>query len=278
MRSSRSSTVGHDPRGAGRHGSRPVGRELRRRDGLADQCPRRTESFENLPRGQRAGRGRRRTRWAVGGQQRRQHHPTHRHRRRGVCGRTRSTSATVRTAWRSMTISVWVANGREGSVMRIDSRTGDQMSPPIRVGSGPRGSSVSATTSGWPTSSPRASAGSTSPRGDTALDRRRGRADRARRPRRLGLGGREVLGDLVRIDPGTETQQPDPRSWPPCAGWRSSTVSLWVASGAFAARRSHRGGTLRVAAATPCPGHYRPGSTPPASTTGRAVQAEAGRL
>ena len=143
--------------------------------------------------------------------------------------------------------SVWVANGRSGTVMRIDGRTGEQMTPPIRVGTGPRGL-VRAGDDVWVADELSQSV--------TRIDVATGHTDTigvADGPTTVAaLGGSiwvaaKYSGDLVRIDP--ESGHADTiEVHAPVAALAVVGEHLWVASGAFAAS-SHRGGTLRVAAA-----------------------------
>ncbi len=148
--------------------------------------------------------------------------------------------------------SVWVANGRAGSVMRIDARTGDQMTSPIRVGSGPRGI-VRVRDDLWVADELSQSI--------TRISVATGHTDSIDAgdgPTAIAaLGGsvwvaEKYSGDLLRID--SDTGKPDRIDVRAAVhGLAIADSRVWVASGAFAST-SHVGGTLRVAAGE-LPGH-----------------------
>ena len=122
-------------------------------------------------------------------------------------------------------------------------------------------SSAPATTSGWPTSSPQNVTRIDVATAAHALDRRRGRADRDRRPRQDASG-------WPRSTPGTSSgSTPAPRTTSrfdlgaPVHGLAVVDGHLWVASGAFAVDQPSRWDPARRAAAT-LPGQFerrRPG-------------------
>jgi ABC-type transport system substrate-binding protein len=140
---------------------------------------------------------------------------------------------------------VWVANGRDGSVIRVDARTGERMSAPIRVGSGPRGI-VRAGHEVWVTNELSQNV--------TRIDVATGRThtvDVGDGPTAVAvLGGgvwvaEKYSGDLLRLDPRTGKQTRydvggDLRGLAVVGG------RLWVSSGASPST-GHLGGTVRVA-------------------------------
>ena len=149
--------------------------------------------------------------------------------------------------------SVWVANGGDGTVMHIDSRTGDPMSPPIPVGSGPSGMARVGDDL-WVANelSQNVSRIDVATRHTVSIDVGDGPTSIA------VLGGaiwvaEKYSGELLRIDPGSGERSPI-RVGAPAHGLAEVDGHMWVASGAFPST-GHRGGTLRVAAAT-LPGKY----------------------
>ncbi|MGE0170343.1 ABC transporter substrate-binding protein [Nocardioides sp.] len=144
--------------------------------------------------------------------------------------------------------TVWVANGREGSVMRIEAESGAHLSAPIRVGSGPRGI-VRVGDDVWVADE----LSETVSRIDVATLHTHS-IDVGDGPNAVvSWGGaiwvaEKAAGDLVRIDPETEKQRRvDLRA--PVNALAAEGDRMWVAAGAFASSR-HRGGSLRVAAAS----------------------------
>ena len=140
---------------------------------------------------------------------------------------TRSTSATVRTAWPWTTTSVWVANGRRRHGAADRRRApGSTMSAPIRVGSGPRGI-VRAGDDVWVANELSQSV--------TRIDV----ATRHPHPIDVGdgptavavLGGstsgwpRSTPATWLRIDRESPTKRSRSTSAPPCTAWRSPTVT-----------------------------------------------------
>ena len=149
--------------------------------------------------------------------------------------------------------SVWVANGGDGTVMHIDSRTGDSMSPPIPVGSGPSGMARVGDDL-WVANelSQNVSRIDVATRHTVSIDVGDGPTSIA------VLGGavwvaEKYSGELLRIDPGSGERSPI-RVGAPAHGLAEVDGHMWVASGAFPST-GHRGGTLRVTAAT-LPGKY----------------------
>jgi ABC-type transport system substrate-binding protein len=149
--------------------------------------------------------------------------------------------------------SVWVANGRAGSVSRFDARTGDQMSAPIRVGSGPRGiirhgndvwvaDELSQTVTRISILTGRTHTIAVGD-GPTAVTVHRGAVWVAEKH----------SGDVLRIDPRTETTTKiEVRG--AIQGLAAVDGKMWVASGAVPSPL-HQGGVIRVAAGA-LPGQF----------------------
>ena len=263
------------PARPGRDRRRPVGHELRRPDRDPHQRRRQRSGGRRSTSGP-ARRDRRRPGRALGGQQRRQHHPADRHRHRGSPARPIHVDDGPDGLAVDET-SVWVAHGRSGTVLQIDAETGTRCRHPSRSAAGRAASSAPATTSGWPTSSPRASPASTSTPGA------RTRSTSATGPTDLAVLGDDVwVAEKYTGTSSGSTASPPTSSGstsaPPCNGLTVADGRLWVVSGAFAST-SHLGGDLRIAIAV---NRLRPELSaafdPAASTTPGAIQASRDRL
>ena len=156
-----------------------LGRERRRAQRLAGR-PGQAGGDPDDPGRQRPGRDRLRRRLRLGHERPRRHRLEDRP-ADGHASSTRSRSETALPAWPSDARYVWVANSSDGTVTRIDLRTGKPLAP-IAVGQSADGVAVGGG-SVWVTSAASGTrdAGSTRDR-----ERRRNRRDRQRRGRGRG--------------------------------------------------------------------------------------------
>ena len=231
------------PTVAGRHPTRPVGVELRRRHRVPDQP--RCEPGRGHHRGRRrAGRDRRGSApgsgWPTAATT-----PSSASTARAAPRGPRSTSVTARTDWRWTPRRCGSPTGGTGRSTRIDAGTGERMSAPIRVGSGPRGI-VRAGHEVW--------VANELSQNVTQIDvgtRRTHTIDVGDGPTSVAVAGGGVWvaekysGDLVRIDARTE----ETTRYDLGGDLRGVAVvdgRLWVTSGASASS-GHQGGTVRVA-------------------------------